>query len=220
MHLIKLNLLVGFLFLIFWNTQAQININSNPYWEGIVELTDGSKKQGFIQVPNSISQRRIAYKTSMNGKKDKLKEKHIISIQVTSPNGKEYLFERLPLVMTIKGNASLGQQIVLVAAKNNYATIYVVHGVYNINTSKNEIEMLYRYEQGKDFATTAYYIRKKDRKKGNLLFISRNIAGFKKGLNYHLTEDKKLLSSINNGELKADDMPEIINTYMETTSEL
>lgn len=203
------------------NAQAGININNNPLWKGEITMTDGSVKTGLIQVPNTTSQKVVSIKSSEKGKVEKIKRKEVESLRMVSPTGKIYLFDCLPLVNTIKGNASIGKNLILAVGKNDHATFYyAVNGVYKVDNDKGTIFSISKYLQGKDFSTITYFIRKKGSEKANLLAITNNIAGFKRGVLYHLTEDKILQDRIENGELKFDDMPEIIDIYLKATKDL
>lgn len=220
MKLVKLLILFSILLSCTLPLQAQFNINTNPFWEGEIKMEDGTIHKGYIQVPNNTSQKKVVYKTSLKGETLKVKRKKIDYVQVTSNTGKAYRYENIPVVMTIKGNSSLGTQLLLVEAKNNYATFYIVHGVYKVNKREGEIELLYRFRYGKDFPVTSHYIRKRNQKKARQFAVTKDLKGIKKAANYHLTEDEALLEKINAGDLTEDDITEIITIYLKTTENL
>ena len=206
---------------LFANAQAGININNNPFWEGQIKMVDGTIKTGLIQVPHTVSQNKVSIKSSEKAKVEKIKRKEVESISLVSPTGKDYLFDCLPLTNTIKGNSSIGRNLILAIGKNNYVTFYyAVNGLYKVDKEKGTIFTVFKYLQGKDFPTTTYFIRKRGSEKANLIAMTSNIAGFKKGVLHHLTEDQALHDRINNEELKFKDMPEIIDTYLKATREL
>lgn len=212
--------LLVFTLIIVFKSHSQVNINSNPFWNGEIEFIDGTVKNGFIQVPNITNIKKISFKKAKKAKKENFKRKKVKSIKVTSPNGNEYLYERIAIVHTLKGNASIGKSLMLVEGKNEYVTFYIASGAYIVDKKSNEIVLIYRYELGKDFPTIGRYIRKKGSEKANMFYITGYIGGFKKAARHHLTEDKSLLEKIENKQLGKNDLPEIIATYLKTTEEL
>lgn len=211
--------LVSFL-LIASYSYSQININTNPFWKGEVELTDGTIKNGYIQVPNVTDIKRIAYKSSPNGSKENIKRKVVKSVKVISENGNEYVYERLAVAPTLKGNASLGKELMLIEAKNDYVTFYISSGSYKVDKDSGELVLVYRYVQGSDFPAIGRYIRKRHREKANMFYVTNYVGGFKRCAKHHLQEDTDLLKKIENGELGRKDIPEIISTYLKTTDSL
>ncbi|HIB38088.1 hypothetical protein [Mesonia sp.] len=214
----KLKLLVFFIFsLLSINTFSQ-NINSNPFWKGEITLTDGTIKKGLVQVPNNPAQSKVTIKSS-DGKKNRIKKKDIKLVKVFSESGKIYEFEPIKVVLTIKGNASLGKYLLLISNKNDYAKIYLSYGAYRINKN-GELYMLYRYMVGRDFPTLEYYIKKRNAEKGRLLHATNLTRGFKKSANAYFKEAPALLQKINNNELKFKDIDKIAKIYIDTTKEL
>ncbi|MFL9844402.1 hypothetical protein [Flavobacterium rhizosphaerae] len=222
----KQNLLKQFLFVTFMlcavvNQAAAQNINTNPYWAGSIKLVDSTIKEGYVMVPNSSKENFIAFKPTQKGKKETVNRSDIETVTVTSEQGHTYHYENIPAVPTIKGNASLGKSLLLIAGRNNYVTFYVESQKYRVNSETGEIYLFYRYVQGRDLPTTAYYIRKKGAEKANMLYITGHLGGIKKGVTYHLTEDPELVERVKNKELKGEeDIPEIISTYLKTTENL
>lgn len=213
----KLVLFSCYLFLSI-NSYSQ-NINTNPFWEGEITLNDGTVKKGFVQVPNNPNLRAISFKDNKNGNIERVRKNTIKSLTVTSKSGNTYRFEPVAVVLTIKGNSSLGKQMLFVTHKNDYVKFYISAGVYRVDDN-GEIYMLYRYLQGKDFPTQAYYIKKRDFEKARLVHMTGFARGFKKGANAYFTEDPELLLRINNNELEFSDINEIIEIYLETTKNL
>lgn len=120
----KKHLFVFSLFLIF-KSHSQVNINSNPFWNGEIEMIDGTVKNGYIQVPNKTNIKKISFKETRKGKKETFKRKLVKSIKIISPNNNVHLFERIAIVQTLKGNASIGKSLILVEGKNEYVTFYI-----------------------------------------------------------------------------------------------
>ncbi len=195
------------------------NININPFWEGEIKLNDGTVKKGLVQVPNSLGIRAVSFRKTKNAKKERIRKKHIESILVVSTNGREYLFEPLPVVLTIKGNSSWGKSMLLVTHQNDYVKFYISQGYYRVN-KKGQLYMLFKSSPMYNYPTTFYYIKKRGFKKARLLHMSSLARGLKKSANNYLNEDPELLKKINDGELKFHDMYEIIETYMKTTQNL
>lgn len=215
----KLKSILFSCFLIFSIISYSQNINTNPFWEGEIKFNDGTIKKGFIQVPNNPSQVRVSFKKTKNGKNERVKKKDIKSVKVISKLGKVHDFEPVAVVLTIKGNASLGKLLLLVSHKNDFAKFYISYGVYRVNND-GELYMRYRYNMSTDFPVLAYYLKKRDYKKARLFDATSLARGLKKGAKAYLTEDPELLEKINNGDLKFGDMNEIIETYLETTKNL
>ncbi len=213
----KLSLLL-MAFFVFPILGAQ-NINTNPFWEGEIKLTDGSTKKGYVQVPNNPNLRAVSFRSTEKGRNERIKKKDIESVTVNSKNGYSYKFEPVAVVLTIKGNSSLGKSMLFVTHENDYVKFYISAGVYRIDDN-DEIYMLYRYVQGKDFPTQSYYIKKRDFEKARLVHMTSLARGFRKGANAYFQEDPELLKRINNKELKFEDILEIIDIYMETTKNL
>ena len=117
----KLKLLVSFIFSLLSISTFSQNLNTNPYWNGEITLTDGTVKKGLVQVPNDPGLSKVSFKASEKGKKERIKKKDIELIKVTSESGKVYEFETVKVVLTIKGNSSLGRSLLLVSAKNDFA---------------------------------------------------------------------------------------------------
>jgi len=218
MHLKKY--LFIFSFFAFIAAHAQVNVNTNPFWEGELELTDGTIKKGFIQVPNVGKIKKVIFRASKKGKKESIKRKLVKSVKFVSANGVEYLYEKIATVNTLKGNASIGSSLLMVEAKNDYVTFYIESGAYKVDKKSGEIMLIYRYQQGSDFPTIARYIRKKDREKANMFYVTAYSGGFKRSAKHHLKEDAALLERIVNGELGKKNIPEIIAAYIETTDTL
>jgi hypothetical protein len=171
-------------------------------------------------VPNVTNIKRIVFKSSKNGTKEKIKRKVVKSVKVTSKNGKEYIYERLAVAPTLKGNASLGKELMLIEAKNDYVTFYISSGAYKVDEDSGEIVLIYRYVQGSDFPSIGRYIRKRNREKANMFYITNYAGGFKRCARHHLKEDPELLNKIENGELGRKDIPEIISTFLKTTESM
>ncbi|WP_191858711.1 hypothetical protein [Hanstruepera ponticola] len=208
-----------------FKANAQININTNPYWKGEIRLLDGTSKKGLILVPNSSGEDYIAYKSSENGNKETFRRKLIDYVVVASENGRSYLYENIPVAYTIKGITSKNTKLLLVAAKNNYVTFYVESGVYKVDEKTNEIYFLYRSQFGNDLPATYYFIRKQDASNANLFALSgNNIVGLnsklKKSAKYHLTETPDLIKKIEKKELKHNDVPKIISQYISSTNDM
>lgn len=215
----KLRLLLFTLFIIFSiNSYSQFG-NPNPYWHGEIKLKDGTIKKGLVQVPYNPGQSRVAFKATESAKKEKFKKKNIDLVQVVSKSGKTLEFETVAAVLTIKGNASIGKNLLLITNKNDYAKFYVTYGDYRINKD-GELYMFYRYMRGTDFPTICYYIKKRDYEKARLIHMTNLVRGFKKGANAYFNEDSELLKKINNKELRFKDIDEIIRIYLNTTKNM
>lgn len=78
-------------------SKSQVNINNNPYWDGEILMKDGSVKSGLIRVPSESAQNAVAFKTNENAENQRIDLDEIKYMQVTSPNGKPYIFERTTL---------------------------------------------------------------------------------------------------------------------------
>ncbi len=201
-----------------------VNVNAqkidNPYWPGTITLKDGTIKDGWIKIPSFSREKKIEFPVTKKDVIENINREDIATLSITSERGYEYWFENVPVVNTIKGNTSLGTLLLLVAAKNNYVTFYVQSQRYTVDDETGKILLYYRYRQGYDFPTTTYYIRKKDAEKANLFYVTEHLAGIKKGLTYHLTEDPDLIKRVENKELTSDDIEEIITTYISTTKNM
>lgn len=215
----KLKLLLFILSITFSINIHSQNINTNPYWQGEIKLKDGTLKKGLVQVPNNPAQSRVAFKLTENSKKVKFKKKNIEAVKVVSKSGKIYEFEPVAVVITIKGNASLGKSLLLVYNQNDYVKFYFSSGVYRVNKN-DELYTLYRFIQGQDFPTLNYYLKKRDYDKARLLYMTSLARGLKKGANAYFKEDPELLQKINNKELRFKDIDEIIATYLNTTKNM
>ncbi len=202
---------------IFTISCGSMHINTNPYWQGKIMLKDSTIKKGYIMVPNSSKERLIAFKQTLNGEKENVKRKSIESL-IVFQNEKSYLYENIPASLTVKSHTTFGTKLLLVVAKNDYVTFYIESEVYKMNENTGEITLIDYYSPMGDFASVTYYIRKRGVPNANMLYTTNYIGGIKRGANYHLSEDKKLLKRINNGELTRNDIPEIIKTYIATTN--
>jgi len=219
-NLSKTMVIIGLLFLISMDAKAQININTNPYWQGEIRLFDGTIKPGYVMVPNNSKENEIAFRPSPKGEKETIKRKHIESVGVVSEKGKRYLYENTPIVFSFKSKKAAGNSLLLVEAKNDYVTFYVESQAYKVDAKSGEIVLLYRYNSGQDFPTITHYIKKKDAPVANMFYMTGLVGGIKKGAKYHLTEDPELMRKINEKELGKNDISEIINNYIQTTNSL
>lgn len=212
--------------LIFGSTKSSAqNLNTNPYWKGEIYMVDGTTKTGMIMVPNSSKENYIAYRQSEKGKKETVRRKEIKSIKVTSPNGTDYFYEHVPVVIAFNGKTSYGNSLLLVYKRNSLATFFIESGVYKVDPKTQEMFMLYRYTQGMDIPTVQYYIHKRGEENTFILCMSApNIAllnsKLRKSASRHLTEDPALLQKIMDKELGHKDIDLIIDTYLESTKTL
>lgn len=148
-------------------TSAQFNVNTNPFWEAEVLLLDGTKKSGFVQVPNIGAIRKIQFKETERGATEAIEREEIATIKVTSEKGKSFYFDNLPVGSVKKDKVSKKRYLMLTQAKNNYVTFYAV-GTYNTNNKTGEIVLMDRYVQGKDFPMYSYYLSKGDKSNAKL----------------------------------------------------
>jgi len=176
-------------------------------------------------VPNSTSENNIAFKPTEKGKKETIKRKVIKSINVTSPNGKEYTYDHISTVLDFKGRTNYARnRLLLVQKQNNFVKFYIESGVYKVDSKTNDIYMYYSYKQGHDVPTTQFYMYKRDEEHAYILCMSGAIIGINSKLRNSserlLTEDPELLNKIMNKELGHKDIYTIIDTYLATTEEL
>lgn len=224
-HKTSLLLFATIIFLIATHkSNAQFNINTNPYWPGSIHLNDGTIITGFIMVPNSTRENNIAFRPTEKGKEETIKRKVIKSINVTSPNGKEYTYDHISTVLDFKGRANYARnRLLLVQKQNNFVKFYVESGVYKVDSKTNDIYTYYRYRQGHDVPTTQFYMHKRDEEHAYILCIIGIVGGNSKLQNSSkrlLTEDPELLNKIMNKELGNKDIYSIIDTYLATTEGL
>ncbi len=213
------------LFIIALKGNAQFNINTNPYWNGEIHLTDGSIKTGMVMVPNSSKENYIAFRSAENGKKETIKRKEIKSINVTSPNGAKYFYENVPVVITFSGETSYTTSLLMIYKQNDLAKFYVESGTYKIDPKTNEMYTQYTYVQGKDLPSVQYYIHKRGEENTFILCMTGEGLGglnskLRKSAQRHLTEDAALLKRIMDKELGHRDIVAIIDTYLESTKGL
>lgn len=207
-------------FLAFQSAKAQLLINNNAYWEGEIMFIDGTLKEGYIQVPNTTKENKINFKKSLNGTKEKFKRKEIDYIIVTSDKGFSYRYENTAVVWTLEGNKSMGTSLYLIMGQNNYVTFYVETQQYITNSKTGKIDFLYVYNQGQDFPSVTYVMKKRGEEKARLLHTTGIIGGLIRRAKVYLTETPELLKRIEDKELKIVDLPEIIETYIKETKDL
>lgn len=208
-------------FLAFQSAKAQLIVNNNAYWEGEIMLKDGTLKKGYIQVPNTTKESIINFKTgSLSGTKEKFKRKEIDYIIVTSDKGFSYRFENIAVVWNLEGNKSMGTSLYLIMGQNNYVTFYIETQQYITNSKTGKIDFLYVYNQGQDFPSVTYVMKKRGEEKARLLHTTGIIGGLIRRAKVYLTETPELLKRIEEKELKIPDLPEIIETYIKETKDL
>lgn len=210
-----------FLFISTGRAQIQSYINMNPFWQGEITMTDGSKKQGWIKVPHKDDLKRVVFKKSESGQKQKIKVKDIASVYLQSPNEKnEFLFEQSPVNSTKKWNLKR-KHLLLVIARNNFASFYVASQTYDVNRKKEDIVPTYRYQYGNDFPVTAYYIKKKTEESAYLIFANNTAMRFKKFAEDYFKEDPELVNDIRDKKVKlGKHLPEIISRYLKATNNM
>lgn len=207
----------------FISSCGSMFMSPNPYWKGEIRLTDGTVKNGYIMVPHTSRERKIAFKPSMTGEKEMVQRNLIETVRVVSENGRKYLYENLTKVKGLKGKASRKKSLLLAVAKNDYSTFYIESEFYKVNEKTREISTIDNYVQGRDLPMWSYYIRKRGNLEASLfsvtgqgMWIGLN-SKLKKLSKVHLIEDEDLVQKIDEGDLKHRDTPEIIRLYLETT---
>ena len=198
---------------------AQFNINTNPFWQGEIEMTDGSIKSGYIQVPNIAAERKIAYKSAQNAKSEEIKREKISKIHVISENGKSFFYDNLPMGLIKKDKVSKKRYLLLAHASNNFVTFYIM-STYKVNGRTGNIDFVTKYIQGKDFPTFSYFMSKGDKKNAKMYYMTKQLGGIKKNAELHFAEDQNLVEKIKNKELKGKDVSEIIQTFLDTTENM
>ncbi len=195
------------------------NINTNPYWEGQILLTNGTVKKGLVKVPNSKSVTGVSIKSSESGSAERIPEKEIQAVMVTSDTGKSYLFERMPIVTTLKGNASLGNSFLMATNKNDYVTFYILSSAYKVNKKTGTISTV---AKGNAYNAPAFYyfIRKKGKEKANLFYATNMIGGLNKSAKVHFTEIPDLIKRVKNREFKQKNIDDLIAAYISKTNDL
>ena len=206
-----------FIIFISYSQVSTIDINTNPYWEGEIEMADGTMINGYVKIPKHTGIKKVYFKETLSSKKEFVKRKQVASVKVISPNGREYVFERIPVSYSLKSQKSFVKPLILVEGRNEYVTFYVASGNYEVNKKTNNIILVYKYNAGKDLPSTYRFIRKRGVKTANLFYMSRDIAGFKKPVRHHLVEDPALVAKVENKELGKKNIPEIISIYLKTT---
>ncbi len=198
---------------------AQLNINTNPFWEGEIKLLDGSVKSGFVQPPNIAAQRKISYKASAKGSTEHIERKEIASIRVTSENGNSYFYDNLPIGSIKKDKVSKKRYLLLAQARNNFVTFYVM-STYKVDNRNGTIDLVAKYIQGKDIPTFSYYMSKADKTDAKLYYMTSQLGGIKNNAELHFAEDPELVRKIKNKELKGRDILEIIQHFLTTTENM
>lgn len=200
-----------------FNAAAHTPKVSNPFWEGEILLSDGTVKKGFVEVIKHEKQSKVTFKTALNAKEEDIDRKTIETVHLVSPNGKKYTYEKAAPTNTITGTKAYGSMLALVMGRNSYATIYITSENYMVDSKTNEIILYYRYNASTDFMLTKYFIKKRGSDIAKVIYMTGHLAGIKKGVNEHLTEDKDLLKRVNDGEFDSNDMPKILEIYMTHT---
>src|SRR5690606_11142418 len=192
-------------------------INNNAYWEGEIMFIDGTLKEGYIQVPNTTKENKINFKKSLNGTKEKFKRKEIDYIIVTSDKGFSYRYENTAVVWKLEGNKSMGTSLYLIMGQNNYVTFYIETQQYITNSKTGKIDFLYVYNQGQDYPSVTYVMKKRGEEKARLLYNIRIIVGLISRAPRKLNINSELLKRIEETEFKISDLPEFIETYIKDT---
>lgn len=216
---IKILKTVSFIFFTtftFWNSSAQFNINSNPYWQGEIQMLDGTVKKGFIQVPNISGENKIAFKISKDGHDENVQRQSISSLKVVSETGNEYQYENVNVGGVKSDKKTKKMYLLFVQAKNEFVTFYVM-STYSANNKDGKIYLVDSYAQGKDFPTFFHYIKKRDSEKANMFYATQQLGGIKKDAELNFAEDPELVKKMKKGELGKKDIPEIISTFLKTT---
>lgn len=216
-------LFLSFILFFSFKSHAQFQswVNLNPYWEGVITLKDGTHQQALIKVPHKSSLRKVQIKKSEDGEKKKIKVDDISSIYVQSPNEqKGFLFEQSRA--TYKKNVKLKRNhMLLVIAKNDFASFYVNSQTYDVNKKTEEIVPTYRYQQGNDVPVTAYYLKKRDEDSAYMIFATNTALRFRKFSEEYFKEDPSIVRDIQEKKIKlGKNLSEIIARYLEATKNL
>lgn len=97
--------------------------------------------------------------------------------------------------------------------KNDYATFYVEATKYVVNKKHGRIDLL---SKGSELG---YYFKKKTYPSAVILWMQGQL-GFKRGFKENFTETPGLLKQIEDGDLKKNDLYEIIALYLDETNHL
>lgn len=217
--------IISFTFILFFtvSTQAQFQtwVNHNPYWEGVITLNDGTSKQGWIKVPHKTSLRKVRFKESLEGKKEKIHVDDIASVYVQSPNEqKGFLFEQSRINFKKKWNQKRNH-LLLVIGRNDFVSFYVASQSYDVQRKSEDIVPTYRYTQGNDVPVTAYYIKKKTEPSAYMVFATNTAMRFRKFAEDYFKEDPSLVKDIKEKNIKlGKDLGQIMARFLETTKNM
>lgn len=198
---------------------ALISIESNAqYFKAKVQMTNGSIKVGYSKLPsNQLLDNKIEFKQTEKGKTEKINDKEIAKILITSKNGIDFLFERLPVVHLFK---SLGIEIIHEKAENHWMVLYHTNdklncyslgqrykidkkGVMNIITGGNSIwEFVYFLMKRKE-EEKAYII-------GGIGFTHGQV---RKAMSIYFKDIPEFVERINNKEFKKSNFSDVADEY-------
>ena len=195
------------------DASSQLNINTNPFWLGEIQMLDGSIKSGFVQPPNIAAQRKISFKPSEKEAVQKIKRQEIAKIKVISENDKAYYFDNLPIGSHKK--VSKKRYLLLVQARNNFVTFYIM-STYKVNNTTGNITALTKG----DLPSFSYWMSKGAKTDAKMYYMSGQASGIKKDAEWHFAEDPNLVERMKNKELKGNDIPEIIRTFLKKTESM
>ncbi len=188
--------------------------------KGSIEFSDGTVKNGLVEVPKSYTAKNISFKQNEGAEKEEFDTEKIDNLHVFSNTGQKYVFENR---FTKKPNGKfVKKKYLLLRVQEGYANLYFAGGNYKTDKDGNVFNN-YSYYSGKDLPTFIYFIKKKDEDFFNVLgwtSPSPTMFGLNKMLKKNsaelLSEDPDLVQKIQDGEYKHEDIPEVVEIYNKT----
>ena len=195
----------------------------NPYLKGEILLSNGTIKTCLVKIPKAPSDRKIAFKSTVDGEKESIQVEDITSITVYSNSGKSYVLECLRLDLRPKAGKTkiTKHKAILFLLNEGYAKLYAASNAYKVNQD-GDVEVTHIYQQGADMPTFNYYIKKEGEDVATYFCYtipSSPMIGLQKVLIHRceivLSDDQKLIERVKNEEFNNMQIPEIIQAYNE-----
>lgn len=211
-------LLLSIVLFSFSISHAQLGrfINSNPYWEGEIIMTDGTKLSGEIQVPHKVGINKVKIKKCKSCKTEKLTASDIKILTVYSPKeNNEYSFHYTKVYLSKRQKKARYAGLYMVYGANNYATIYKASQTYKVKKKGEHIILSYVAAPG-DFPSVDHYIKKRDSDKTELL-ASTNLVNGRRNMMRLLEDAPVIWKRIESNELGINHADLISREYLKET---
>jgi hypothetical protein len=213
--------------ILFFNLYAQ-----TPFYHAKISLTNGETKEGYAELPqNTTFSKSVYYKESKDAKKTTIKDDAIATIIYYTDQGKEFVFERLPIRTVMKSFGKWREKKhpskawILMRFSNPFINLYFLGNTYAVDKTGNMIS------KANDYSGTWAEIpmllkRPEETAPTHIASITSGatIIGkeslFRKTAAYYFENETEFVKRIDAEEFKSSDMIALVQAYIEYKTDI